>query len=138
MGYLSFWVTQNGIRTINNKLEVIVNMTPPKSQKQVCVFIVLVNYYRYIWNRWSHLLQPLTAITSNKVKFKCTNVEQKSFDDIKRIVVRNTLYHTQVSINYLISIWMLAIYIWEQLLARLGNQSLSTAVNLQDCKHGIQ
>ena len=39
----------------------------------------------------SHLLHPLTELTSNKVTFKCTDTERKYFDEIKRIVARNTL-----------------------------------------------
>ena len=64
-------------------------MMPPKNQKQVCSFIVLVNYYMDTWAKQSHLLQPLTVLTSNKVNFKWTVVEQKSFDEIKQIVARN-------------------------------------------------
>ena len=45
-----------------------------------------------MWARRSHLLHPLTALTSNKVKFKWTDVEQKVFDDIKRTVARETLF----------------------------------------------
>ena len=43
MEYLGYWVTQNGIQTKNNKVEAMVNMIPPKSQKQVHAFIGLVN-----------------------------------------------------------------------------------------------
>ena len=39
----------------------------------------------------SHLLQPLNALTSKKVKFKWTYVEQKASDEIKWIVNRDTL-----------------------------------------------
>ena len=66
-------------------------MTPPINQKQVHFFIGLVNYYRDIWYKQSHLLQPLTALTSKKVKFKWKFVEQKLFDEIKWIVTRDTL-----------------------------------------------
>ena len=45
-----------------------------------------------MWARWSHLLHPLTALTSNKVKFKWNDVEQKAFDDIKNIVAQDTLF----------------------------------------------
>ena len=33
MEYLVFWVAWNGIRPVNKKVEVIVNMTPPKKSK---------------------------------------------------------------------------------------------------------
>ena len=74
-----------------NKVEAIVNMMPPKNKKQVCSFIGLVNYYRDIWAKQSHLLQPLTVLTSNKVKLKWTVVKQKVFDEIKWIVECDTL-----------------------------------------------
>ena len=88
MEQLGFWVTQKGIRPVNKKVEAIVNVMPPINIKQVRAFVGLVNYYRYIW---SHLLQPLTALTSTKIKFKWTDVEQKAFNKIKRIVARDTL-----------------------------------------------
>ena len=74
MGYIGLWVTQNGIRQINNKVEPIINMMPPTSTKQVRAFIGLVNYYRDMWPRWLHLLQPLNLLTSSKVGFKWTDV----------------------------------------------------------------
>ena len=43
----------------------------------------LLNYYRYMWAKQSHLIQHITAITSTKVKFKRTDVEQKALDEIK-------------------------------------------------------
>ena len=66
-------------------------MTPPNNTKELRAFIGIVNYYRDMWARRSHLLHPLTALTPNKENFKWTGVEQKSFDDIKHAVVHNTL-----------------------------------------------
>ena len=70
MEYLGFWVTLTGIRSINRKVEAIVNMKPHKHQQQVHSFIGLVHYYRDMWDKRSHLLQTLTALKSEKVKFK--------------------------------------------------------------------
>ena len=44
-----------------------------------------------MWAKRSHLLHPLTALTSNNVNFKWTDVEQKVFGDIKIAVVQDTL-----------------------------------------------
>ena len=41
--------------------------------------------------RVSHPLSHLTRITSSKVKFKWTKIEQDAFDKIKRIVSCDTL-----------------------------------------------
>ena len=91
MGYLVLWVTRTGIQPVNKKVESMVNITPPIDQKQVCSFIGLVNYYMDIWGKRSYLLQLLTALTSNKVKFKWTPVEQNTFNEIKQIVTRDAL-----------------------------------------------
>ena len=66
-------------------------MTPTNTIKQVRVFVGLVKYYRYMWGKWSHLLQPLTALTSTKVTSKWTDVEQQAIDKIKQIVACDTL-----------------------------------------------
>ena len=66
-------------------------MTLPTTKHWVRAFIGLLNYYGDIWAKRSHLLQPLTSLTSDKVKFKWTDVKQKSFGDIKLIVIRDTL-----------------------------------------------
>ena len=66
-------------------------MKPLISQKEVCQFIGVVNYYRNMWTRRSHMFAPLTIITSNKVKFEWTKKEQDEFDEIKRIVARDNL-----------------------------------------------
>ena len=66
-------------------------MKPPNNTKEVSTFIGIVKYYRDMWSKWSHLLYSLTALTSHKVKFKCTDVEQKLFDDIKCAVYKEEL-----------------------------------------------
>ena len=91
MGYLGFWVTSTGIQTINKKVEAMVKMMPPNNTKEVRSFIGKVNYYRDMWYRRSHLLHPLSALTSPKVKFKWNDVEHKAFDEIKHAVAHNTL-----------------------------------------------
>ena len=49
-------------------------MTPPTTKCQLQAFIGLVNFYIDIWERQLRLLQPITAVTSDKVKFKWTAV----------------------------------------------------------------
>ena len=44
-----------------------------------------------MWERQSHLLQPLTILIPNIVKFKWTFAEYKSSNDINRIVACNSL-----------------------------------------------
>ena len=51
-------------------------MTPPNNMKDVRAFIYIFNYYGGMWSIRTHLLHPLTALTSPKVNFKCTDVEK--------------------------------------------------------------
>ena len=71
-------MTRTGIRPINNKVEPMVNMAPPNNKKEMCLFIGIVDYYRDVWDRRSHLLHPLTALQKNKVKFKLTDVKTEN------------------------------------------------------------
>ena len=44
-----------------------------------------------MWDIRSHLIKSLTSITSDKVTLEMTDVEHKTFEDIKHIVARDTL-----------------------------------------------
>ena len=61
---------------------------------EVCAFILLVNYYIYICSNHSHLLSPLTKLTSDKLNFIYTDMEQNYSGIIKCVVSRDTLLST--------------------------------------------
>ena len=84
------WITRNVVKPINRNTEAINNTKPPNSQKKRH-FMCVVNYYLYVWPRRSHMLAHLSIITSNKIKFTCTKIEQDIFDEINRIVSCDTL-----------------------------------------------
>jgi RNase H-like domain found in reverse transcriptase len=44
-----------------------------------------------MWIRRSDVLAPLTKLTSKTARWQWTNVEQKAFDTMKRIMSRETL-----------------------------------------------
>jgi len=50
-----------------------------------------VNYYRDMWRSRSHILAPLTKLTSDKVKWKWTEEEQKAFEDMKKAISKEVL-----------------------------------------------
>ena len=67
------------------------NINAYTSKMEVQKFIGVMNYYHNMWARRSHMLAPLTRITSTRVNFKWTKIKQDDFKKIKRIVARDTL-----------------------------------------------
>jgi len=50
-------------------VEAIMRLTPPTTKRQLRRFLGMINYYRDMWRRRSHILAPLTALCSAKAKF---------------------------------------------------------------------
>ena len=63
----------------------------PKTHKELRRFIGMVNYHQNMWIQRSHVLAPLTALTSSEVKFIWTDKEQKAFNMMKKILSKETL-----------------------------------------------
>jgi RNase H-like domain found in reverse transcriptase len=89
--YLGYWVTQHGIQPQVKKVESILSMEEPKNRKQLRGFIGLINYYCDMWRRRSHVLAPLTELTSKKIPWKWGLAEQAAFKEAKRIISKNSM-----------------------------------------------
>ena len=67
-------------------------LTPPTTKRQLRRSLVgMINYYRDMWRRRSHIPAPLTANCSAKAKYVWGDKEQKAFKDIKAIMSQETL-----------------------------------------------
>ena len=89
--YLGYLINREGVRPTMKKIEAIKNIATPKTRKQLRSFIGMVNYYRDMWPKRSHLLAPLSALTSSKVKWNWTDECQKAFEQMKDMIARETL-----------------------------------------------
>ena len=80
-----------GIHPQPKKVEAILKMQPPTTKRQLRRFLGMINYYRNMWRRRSHMLAPLTALCSKNVKWNWTKECTDAFEMAKRVVARETL-----------------------------------------------
>ena len=84
--YLGYWITHSGIQPVTKKVEAIKNIAPPKTKRELRQFIGIVNYYHDMWIRCSEVLAPLSKLTSKTAKWQWTEIEQKAFKMMKKII----------------------------------------------------
>jgi transposase InsO family protein len=89
--YLGYIITRNGIKPQTKKIEAIQRIASPKNKKELRSFIGVVNYYRDMWVRRSHLLAPLAALTSKKAKWKWTEEHENAFRKMKAVISREVM-----------------------------------------------
>jgi hypothetical protein len=89
--YLGFRLTRDGVKPQAKKVKAIMRMEAPKTRRQLRGFIGLVNYYRFMWRKRSHIMAPLTEMVSNSVPFRWTEVCQRAFEEVKKIVSKEVL-----------------------------------------------
>ena len=66
---LGHWITRDGIKPLPDKVKAILALDAPRNRRELRSFIGIVNYYRDMWIRRSHVLAPLASLTSNKRKW---------------------------------------------------------------------
>ena len=81
--YLGHVITPDGSRPCNDKVEVIQNMSPPSTVKEVRSFIGMCSYYRRYVPDFSKIAKPLTALTKKSAEFNWTVKCQESFQTLK-------------------------------------------------------
>jgi hypothetical protein len=78
--YLGYNISREGLCPSQKKIEAILQAKTPPTRNQLRQFIGKVNYYCDMWPLRSHLLAPLSLMTSAKVKWKWTPECQDSFE----------------------------------------------------------
>ena len=67
--YLVYPVTHDGVMPIPKKVKDIQVLAVSKTRKKMRQFIVMINFYCDMWQKRYDILSPLTALTSNNVKY---------------------------------------------------------------------
>ena len=89
--YLGYWITREGIQPVAKKVEAMLKIAEPKTRKQLRSFIGVVNYYRDMWVRRSHVLAPLARLTSTSTKWEWGPKEAEAFRMAKKIIAKEAL-----------------------------------------------
>jgi len=74
-----------------DKVKAVLKIAEPKNRKELRSFIGVLNYYRDMWVRRSHVLAPLAVLRSKTTKWKWEPQHQKAFAMAKRIIAKETL-----------------------------------------------
>ena len=93
--YLGYTLTTQGIRPQVKKILPILRFSKPQTVKQLRGFLGLINYYKKLYYHRSHILEPLTRISSSKNKFRTQwgKEQDKAFAKIKQLIARQVLLH---------------------------------------------
>ena len=86
--YLRHILSTKGIHPLPLKTQVIQEMHPPITPKQVWAFLVLVGYYRKFIKNFTKIAKPLTLLTWQQVNFEWTPEHQESFMKLKDSIIQ--------------------------------------------------
>jgi RNase H-like domain found in reverse transcriptase/Integrase zinc binding domain/Reverse transcriptase (RNA-dependent DNA polymerase) len=89
--YLGYWITRDGIKPLPDKVKAILAIDAPRNRKELRSFIGIINYYRDMWVRRSHVLAPLASLTSNKAKWSWGPQQEVAFQTAKKIIAREVM-----------------------------------------------
>ena len=79
--YLGFILTPEGIKPQQSKIDAILKIAPPRTVKQVQSFVGMLNHYKEMISKRSHLVTLLTELTKKTNKsFKWQTKHQEAFN----------------------------------------------------------
>jgi hypothetical protein len=89
--YLGFIITRDGIKPQPEKIQGILNMRRPTTQRQVRRFVGMVNFYRDLYPKQSETLAPLTNLCGQNKKFYWSEEHELAFNNIKHQMAQETM-----------------------------------------------
>jgi len=86
--YLGHIVSAEGIKTDPSKVKDLLEMSPPKSPKEVRSFLGLAVFFQKFIRGYSKIAAPLNELLKESQEFKWTQVQQEAFDQLKLVISR--------------------------------------------------
>jgi len=80
---LGHHISASGIKADPAKIQVLVNLMPPTTQKEVRSFLGYAGYYRRFIENFSKIAQPLFKLLAKDIEFHWTNSCQNAFQILK-------------------------------------------------------
>ena len=95
MEWLGYIVTPEGLKPNPKKVQAILNMQRPRNAGELRSFLGLVNFYRDLFPRRSHLLQSFYDLTNStdkrNVTIPWTSAHDRAFAELKAVVAKDAL-----------------------------------------------
>lgn len=82
--FLGYEISKNRIRPTNTRKEGIINYRSPKTKRELQRFLGLINYDRLFIKNITEKIKPLYKLLEKEIKFKWTEVEEETFQNIKK------------------------------------------------------
>jgi hypothetical protein len=91
VAYLGFIITRSGIKPQPEKIQGILNMRRPTSQKEVRRLVGMVNFYRDLYPKRAETLAPLTSLCGQKTKFHWADEHEAAFKKVKEQMAQEAM-----------------------------------------------
>ena len=92
--YLGYIITRDGIKADPSKIEAILKIEKPRTITEMKSLIGMVQFYKHMWKRRSHILTPLieaTKIGKKKALIQWNDKLEQAFKSLKDVVASETL-----------------------------------------------
>ena len=86
--FMGHVISSKGLRADPEKVQAIVNISPPADVKGVQVFLGAVNYMLSFVPNLSELTEPLRRLTQNKYEFAWQSQQSEAFEKIKAMLTQ--------------------------------------------------
>ena len=80
---LGHHISFSEIKVNPTKIQVIVNLMPPKTQKEVRIFLEYESYYKRFIENFSKIALPLFKLLAKYIEFQWTTNCQNAFEKLK-------------------------------------------------------